>query len=867
MKLKFTFLTLAIISFFGMFAQPTVPATDPTHASSDVLSVYSDVYTNLAGTDFFPNWGQSTVVADFPIGTNNTKRMTTFNYQGIIPAATINLTAASMQNLHIDLWSPAAPDPANASSVKVFLINPGPVEYGVTLNLVPGWNSFDIPLSTYSSNGVNLSNVFQIKLESVPFFYPNGTTTVYYDNFYFWKTANAPTLSNFSIPAQLTGAGPVTITAPTSNSTGAFTYTSSNTNVATISGNTLTVVGAGTSTITATQAPAGAYGQGVITTLLTVTAAPPTVAAPTPTASSANVISVYSDAYTDVAGTDFFPNWGQSTVVADFPISGNANKRLTNFNYQGVQFAAPINASTMEKLHIDLWSSDCTTFQFFLVNTSPATVEQKVDLTPLNAGWNSFDIPLSSFTAINLANIGQFKFVSVPFGGTTVYYDNIYFWKAANAPTLSNFSIPAQITGASPVTITAPTSNSTGAFTYTSSNTAVATISGDVLTIVGAGSSTITATQAAAGSYGQGVITTVFTVSFAPPMTAAATPPALTSANVYALYSDAFTPLTGGNAIAINWNPGWGQSTLVSDVMISSNTTRKYENLNYQGVEFTPAINVSAFNKLHLDIWTPNCTEFKVFLINTAPLVEQSVTLTPTLSGWNSFDIDLSLFRNIQAVNLSSVNQMKFEAQPFGTSTVYMDNLYFYNSIGLPIKLKSFKAAANRNIVNLNWTTVTETNNKGFAIEKSIDGINFNQIGFVNGNNNSSVERSYSSIDQNPVTGNNYYRLKQIDLNGAFEYSTIEVVKFAKSKIAEVSFYPNPVKQNLQVNVSEVNTNNAVVNIINNLGQIVITKTVPKTSGNSILNLNLAALNDGVYYLHLIDGKDKTIEKFVISKN
>ena len=120
-----------------------------------------------------------------------------------------------------------------------------------------------------------------------------------------------------------------------------------------------------------------------------VTPTAPTVAAPTPTKLAANVLSVFSDAYTDIAGTDFFPNWGQSTVVTDVLVAGNNTKKYANINYQGVQFASPVNAATMTNLHIDYWSSTVNSFDVFLINTSPATVEQKVTLTPTLSGWNS----------------------------------------------------------------------------------------------------------------------------------------------------------------------------------------------------------------------------------------------------------------------------------------------------------------------------------------------------------------------------------------------------------------------------------------------------------------------------------------------
>jgi Secretion system C-terminal sorting domain len=213
-----------------------------------------------------------------------------------------------------------------------------------------------------------------------------------------------------------------------------FTFASSNTAVATVSALGVgSCLSAGTSAITAKLGAVSATGT-LTVNVAAVTA--PTVAAPTPTRLAANVFSLYSKPYTNLAGTDWFPNWNQSTVVTDVIIAGDSTKRYANFNYQGVQFANPINVTTMGFLHIDLWTPNMTSFKVSLINIPPTvatTVEQAVTLTPTLLGWNSFDIPLSSYTNILKTGIGQFKLESVPFGSGTAFLDNIYFYKTATS--------------------------------------------------------------------------------------------------------------------------------------------------------------------------------------------------------------------------------------------------------------------------------------------------------------------------------------------------------------------------------------------------------------------------------------------------
>jgi hypothetical protein len=156
-----------------------------------------------------------------------------------------------------------------------------------------------------------------------------------------------------------------------------------------------------------------------------VAATEPTTAAATPTALAANVLSIYSDAYTPVAGVTLRPDWGQSTVVSEVVIAGNKTEKYTAFNYEGITFT-PIDITAMSKMHIDVWTPDLTALDVFVL---AGGAEQSVQLKPTKAGWNSFDINLADYTTLNKAAVKELKLVAT--GGSTAYLDNIYFWKAA----------------------------------------------------------------------------------------------------------------------------------------------------------------------------------------------------------------------------------------------------------------------------------------------------------------------------------------------------------------------------------------------------------------------------------------------------
>ena len=108
----------------------------------------------------------------------------------------------------------------------------------------------------------------------------------------------------------------------------------------------------------------------------------------------------------------------------------------------------------------------------------------------------------------------------------------------------------------------------------------------------------------------------------------------------------------------------------------------------------------------------------------------------------------------------------------------------------LPIVLLNFNASLNNRKVDLTWQTASEHNNDYFTIEKSEDGEHFEPIANIDGAGNSNSLLSYSTIDPNPANGYTYYRLKQTDFDGAFDYSEIRSVYLGATD--ELSVYPNP---------------------------------------------------------------------------
>ncbi len=406
---------------------PTTSAPTPTaYAAPKVISIFSDAFTNLAGTDLNPNWGQSTAVSTIQIGTDNVLKYANLNYQGTQFGS--DVTAVTMKYLHVDVWTP------NETSLQIFCISHSTGEKFVQLTPLNlnAWNSFNIPLTSFTSQGLSLADLYQFKVVGA------GGKTVYLDNMYFYDdsaTADTQAPTAFTATAGTIASDGVTLLLNASDDSGAISYTisyGSGPTIVTTSGvsgvqksftiSGLTASTAYTFSVTAKDATGNTAANSPVTVNATTLASLP--AAPTPTANAAKVISIYSDAYTNVAGTNLFPGWGQSTVATATTMGGNAAIKYTTFNYQGIELGSHVDASTMTKLHIDIYP----------------TTETVVHITPISPGhelstnvgtlianqWNSFNISLTSFTGVVMSDVFQFKFDTGT--GGTFYMDNLYFF-------------------------------------------------------------------------------------------------------------------------------------------------------------------------------------------------------------------------------------------------------------------------------------------------------------------------------------------------------------------------------------------------------------------------------------------------------
>jgi hypothetical protein len=166
----------------------------------------------------------------------------------------------------------------------------------------------------------------------------------------------------------------------------------------------------------------------------------------------------------------------------------------------------------------------------------------------------------------------------------------------------------------------------------------------------------------------------------------------------------------------------------------------------------------------------------------------------------------------------------------------------------LPVEFIEFTAQAQKNHSSLlEWATASEENNSHFIVERSLDGIEFLEVGLVYGMGTTSSITTYQFVDIDLPIGTKqaFYRLRQVDFDGGFEYSEMRLVNFQKDLLTELQLYPNPASSQMYVRIPSKVQYNQGWEIINLQGQTILEGDVPQ---NSIIQIDVSSFNAGVYF-------------------
>ena len=341
--------------------EPTAAAAAPTAAQADVISMFSDKYTDVAVDTWRTSWS-NTDFEDVTIDGSAMKKYTAMTTVGIETTGVNSIDASSMANIYMDVWTP------NATELKIKLVDFGAdnsyaggddTEHELVFDAPAqeSWNGLNMKLSDFTGMTSN-DHISQLIISASP----AGTAALFVDNVYFHK-----------------GSGGGSATAPTA-------------------------------------------------------------AAPAPTTNQANVISMFSDKYTDVTVDTWRTDWSAATLE-DVTIDGSDMKKYTLLDFVGIEAtgANSIDASSMTHIHIDYWTPDATEFNVKLVDFGADNAfgggddsEHQVNNTnPTQGSWASLDISLADFTGLaSSAHLSQLILVGRPVAKPTIFVDNVYFYSA-----------------------------------------------------------------------------------------------------------------------------------------------------------------------------------------------------------------------------------------------------------------------------------------------------------------------------------------------------------------------------------------------------------------------------------------------------
>lgn len=187
----------------------------------------------------------------------------------------------------------------------------------------------------------------------------------------------------------------------------------------------------------------------------------------------------------------------------------------------------------------------------------------------------------------------------------------------------------------------------------------------------------------------------------------------------------------------------------------------------------------------------------------------------------------------------------------------------------LPVELTSFAAQAGQRSATLSWETASETDNAGFHVEYARTGQDFQEAGFVDGNGTTADAQQYSYTVSDLVPGSYQFRLKQVDFDGAFEYSqTVQATVSVVGKFQLDNAYPNPFNPQTTLNFAVATTQNVQMQLFDATGRLVMTLYEGITPENETQTVRVdgSTLTSGMYIARLVGENFATTQKLLLVK-
>ena len=311
--------------------------------------------------------------------------------------------------------------------------------------------------------------------------------------------------------------------------------------------------------------------------------------------------------------------------------------------------------------------------------------------------------------------------------------------------------------------------------------------------------------------------------------------------------------LQDGNKFYIqftNWQKYSGTGSLTFQVVLHQNgkIVVYYNNMNATLTSATVGIENAAGNDGLQVVYNANYVANSLALEFAAdPDWLSNNVNSGTLFNGNSVDVELTFHSEDYPLGNYAMDVVVASTDPVNPTITVPVTMTI---LEIPVELTSFVVSTDRNNVSLKWSTATETNNSGFQVERKLNGTNeWTKVTFINGRGTTTERNNYSFVDEGLNVGKYSYRLKQIDLDGTYEYSSIvEADVSAPNEYTLYQNYPNPFNPATTIEYSIPEKADVTISVYTAIGELVTTLVNGTVeAGYQKANFNAANLTSGTY--------------------
>lgn len=322
--------------------------------------------------------------------------------------------------------------------------------------------------------------------------------------------------------------------------------------------------------------------------------------------------------------------------------------------------------------------------------------------------------------------------------------------------------------------------------------------------------------------------------------------------------------------IGSSWGDEWNKATS-SDASgddeedgIATVTTMVSDGVTYNHVqEVTVFNNTGAIAYLAgwLDYDADGLFEASEGVVVTVP---SSASLQTISLGWNGITVAIGTPNTFLRVRLYSGALTSNNATGWLADGETEDYPVISQSMPLTIQLLDFRATftANKNVL-LNWTAYADPEDRGFEVERSANQVSWEKIGFIKVN--PSVKTAdYSFLDEQPLNGRSYYRLRMIEKSASSKYSSIRIIQ-ADNLVTRIRVYPNPAQNSVTVAFNSTENQTATLRVRSLSGNVILTSTIALTVGSNGKQIPINNVSNGLYLVELITNDRVFVTKLTVS--